>query len=308
MDYEKIYNVIISRAQLRASSKKEANSILGYSETHHIIPRCMNGTNDKSNLVHLSAREHFIAHQLLVKLHPNEAKLKYALKMMTVQKKSNSHRMTNRLYSWIREAFASTKRGKTKETDEGIKRGAEKRTGRTKETHPTLNSSRKGKSKTDDLSIAAQSEKLSGRTKETHDGYDRISKFRSGKTKENCSFIASMAQKMSGRSKETHPGVASQASKIRGRTKENDVGVARMAETLSGRTKENHPGLATTSLKLQESMCKIPPHIRSEIVEKRNEGLLYREIKDWLLIEHQIDFALSSLPPLYNREMARKSG
>ena len=39
-----------------------------YTETHHIIPRSMGGTDDKSNLVQLSAREHFICHKLLVKM------------------------------------------------------------------------------------------------------------------------------------------------------------------------------------------------------------------------------------------------
>jgi hypothetical protein len=38
-----------------------------YHETHHIIPRCMGGTDDKDNLVKLSYREHFICHCLLPK-------------------------------------------------------------------------------------------------------------------------------------------------------------------------------------------------------------------------------------------------
>jgi len=36
-----------------------------YKERHHIIPKCMGGTNEESNLIDLTAREHFDAHKLL---------------------------------------------------------------------------------------------------------------------------------------------------------------------------------------------------------------------------------------------------
>lgn len=60
MDYKRIYDNIITRAQSR--------ELEGYSENHHILPVCMGGSNDKSNLVKLTAREHFIAHWLLYKI------------------------------------------------------------------------------------------------------------------------------------------------------------------------------------------------------------------------------------------------
>ena len=34
----------------------------GYKERHHIVPRCMGGTNDNDNLIDLYAEEHYIAH------------------------------------------------------------------------------------------------------------------------------------------------------------------------------------------------------------------------------------------------------
>ena len=52
MNYQKIYNQIIERAKNR--------QLEGYKEKHHIIPRCLNGNNDKENLVKLTAREHFL--------------------------------------------------------------------------------------------------------------------------------------------------------------------------------------------------------------------------------------------------------
>lgn len=82
MNYEKIYNQIICRAR---------NRILeGYIEKHHIIPKCMGGTNDKTNLVELTAREHFICHKLLCVIYPNNSKLKYAVWAMSRQRKNKT--------------------------------------------------------------------------------------------------------------------------------------------------------------------------------------------------------------------------
>lgn len=49
-----------------------------YHECHHIIPKCMNGLDDDTNLIDLFAREHFIAHKLLAIENPDNEKLIYA--------------------------------------------------------------------------------------------------------------------------------------------------------------------------------------------------------------------------------------
>lgn len=49
-----------------------------YKERHHIIPRCMGGTNDEDNLIDLYAREHFEAHRLLALENPNKKGLVFA--------------------------------------------------------------------------------------------------------------------------------------------------------------------------------------------------------------------------------------
>lgn len=61
MDYQKIYNQIVNRARSR--------KLEGYVERHHILPKSMGGSNAKENLVDLTAREHFICHVLLAKIH-----------------------------------------------------------------------------------------------------------------------------------------------------------------------------------------------------------------------------------------------
>jgi hypothetical protein len=42
-----------------------------YFERHHILPKSMGGDNSKHNLVLLTAREHFLSHWLLWKIHKN---------------------------------------------------------------------------------------------------------------------------------------------------------------------------------------------------------------------------------------------
>lgn len=62
MNYSKHYDNLISRAKARVLD--------GYKERHHVVPKCMGGDNSPKNLVDLTPEEHFLAHQLLVRMHP----------------------------------------------------------------------------------------------------------------------------------------------------------------------------------------------------------------------------------------------
>jgi hypothetical protein len=75
MDHEKIYNQLIDRAQ--SENRQKGSGV--YFERHHIIPKCLGGTNDKSNLILLTAREHYIAHKLLCEIYPDNVKLHFAM-------------------------------------------------------------------------------------------------------------------------------------------------------------------------------------------------------------------------------------
>lgn len=66
MDYTKHYGLLISKARTR-------NKLQCYVEIHHIIPKSEGGLDDPSNLVELTAREHFIAHWLLYRINPKVA-------------------------------------------------------------------------------------------------------------------------------------------------------------------------------------------------------------------------------------------
>ena len=57
-----------------------------YHERHHIVPKCMGGSDDNENLIDLYAKEHFEAHRLLAAENPNNDKLVYAWWMMSTMK------------------------------------------------------------------------------------------------------------------------------------------------------------------------------------------------------------------------------
>ena len=132
MNYKKIYNQIVERAK---------NRVLDcYNESHHIIPRCMGGSDEKENLVNLTAREHFICHRLLVQIHPDNNKLKFALWAMCNMKSKRQSRYvpSSRVYESIKieviKLISEKKKGvklseehkrKTSETLKGRKRPQE---------------------------------------------------------------------------------------------------------------------------------------------------------------------------------------
>lgn len=93
MDYTKHYNLLMCRARGRI--------LECYTERHHIVPRCMKGSDDASNLVDLTAEEHYLTHQLLVKMYPKNRKLIYAAAMLANVKDKNQVR-NNKEYGWLK--------------------------------------------------------------------------------------------------------------------------------------------------------------------------------------------------------------
>jgi hypothetical protein len=86
MNYERIYDGLVQRALDRVPE--------GYVERHHILPKCMGGSDDKSNMVALYPEEHFVAHVLLLKIHKNSEhrhSLAKAVNMMLQESKGRKH-------------------------------------------------------------------------------------------------------------------------------------------------------------------------------------------------------------------------
>jgi len=97
--YSKTYFAITSNAKQRLTE--------GYTELHHIVPQSMGGSNDKENLVELTAREHFICHWLLIKMTEGEdrSKMLYALNGMKAENRYQQRyhtQVTARVYEKYR--------------------------------------------------------------------------------------------------------------------------------------------------------------------------------------------------------------
>lgn len=110
--YTRWYFNIISRALQRAKNRKKAKTLLGYVEGHHILPKSfeMEGQKDSSNIVFLTAREHFICHAILTKMFTNKFrhKMLYAFNIMKVcnQHSTGNRYFNSKLYNYYKKYFA----------------------------------------------------------------------------------------------------------------------------------------------------------------------------------------------------------
>lgn len=96
MNYFNLYEAIIT--------SQKARDLDEYCEIHHIVPRCLGGSDESHNLVRVSSKAHFILHWLLIKMHPNNKKLIYAFRMMCVHGNGQS-RYTSASYKYSREKY-----------------------------------------------------------------------------------------------------------------------------------------------------------------------------------------------------------
>jgi len=111
MNYTKIYASIVLRAQTERTERLALKKQGQYFENHHIIPRCLGGIDNASNMALLTGREHFICHWLLVKIYrPNTveySKMILALWRMRSAGQDHHGRYINaRTYEYLREDYA----------------------------------------------------------------------------------------------------------------------------------------------------------------------------------------------------------
>lgn len=129
-----------------------ANSkyVEGYGEEHHIIPKSIGGSNSKTNLVNLTAREHYVCHLLLTKMcsdPEHSKKMKFALNRLVNGKsgvvRSKSYELVRLIHA---KNMTAVHKGRVKSSEE-IRRSAINRTGakRTEEQRLTISKSLKGR-------------------------------------------------------------------------------------------------------------------------------------------------------------------
>jgi len=119
MNHQKIYDAIIQKAKFENRIKGKGK----YYEKHHIFPKCLNGNNDKENLVLLTAREHYICHKLLTYIYKGSRSIVCAFHRMTYGK-TNKCAKTSRDYAYTTELHRNTPVSKeTIEKCKKIKKG-----------------------------------------------------------------------------------------------------------------------------------------------------------------------------------------
>lgn len=115
MNYEKNYNDYLNYVKTLNRYKKDGN----YYEKHHIIPKSLGGSNDESNLVLLTAREHFLAHYLLCKMTEGKEehyKMVCAFNLMLsfskkstlqLEERTNAFYKNSRFYALVKKKYAA---------------------------------------------------------------------------------------------------------------------------------------------------------------------------------------------------------
>ena len=101
--YAKWYYIIIDAAKERMINDE-------YYEKHHIIPKSLGGSNDSSNLVHLTAREHFLCHWLLTKMCEGEAKKKMHFALKRCSDSKNGKIISSWQYEIARKAQSKARK------------------------------------------------------------------------------------------------------------------------------------------------------------------------------------------------------
>lgn len=108
--YTKWYYNIINNAFARTNNTT-------YTESHHIIPKSLGGSNNPDNLINLTAKEHYICHRLLPRMlvGAQQKKMQYALYCIThVRNKQQITRYipNARLYAKIKEDWRVSIKGR----------------------------------------------------------------------------------------------------------------------------------------------------------------------------------------------------
>jgi len=81
-------------------------------ERHHILPRSLGGSEDRSNIAFVTAREHFICHWLLTKIYPageEHWKMVNAFRMMRAEnprQKRYTTKITARVYENLKKEYS----------------------------------------------------------------------------------------------------------------------------------------------------------------------------------------------------------
>ena len=114
MNYSHIYNRLVETRVALARPFVRGGGL----EKHHIIPRCLGGTNAKSNIVVFTPEEHFLAHRLLARMYTGDDKRKMCYAAWTMAR-TKKIKVTSRMYAILKEQATDN----LKALQTGVKRG-----------------------------------------------------------------------------------------------------------------------------------------------------------------------------------------
>jgi len=101
--YTKWYFSIIEKRKLRKLNQKY--------ETHHIIPKKLNGEDTPNNLINLTYKEHFICHLLLAKMTFGLNK-KYMVHALNLMANTRNIKINSRIFNLIKKEYSTQNTGK----------------------------------------------------------------------------------------------------------------------------------------------------------------------------------------------------
>jgi len=246
--YARIYESFISKAKTRVKPNC-------YTEIHHILPKSLGGTDDISNLVVLTAEEHYKCHLLLCRFTYSiyRHKMLYASKMMINMKRSYQNRFipNSRIYAWLKEKSAKSSsdltKGKTYEELYGVEKAKEMRR---KKSLP------RGPQKPE--TVQKRAEKLKG-LKRTEEQRERMSQSHKEEV-ENRVYTEEDRKLFADRMSKTHKGIPKSEShkeklsiSLTGKMK----GVAKSETTKQNMRK---PKSDEHALKIQQAALNRPKH------------------------------------------------
>ena len=108
--YTRVYYRIVEHRKSSPSTER--------TENHHIIPKCMGGTDDPDNLVALTLREHYVCHILLVKMTQGEDRMRMARAAHGFKRGRPDLKVTNsRIYEMLKRELGATEETKKRMRD-----------------------------------------------------------------------------------------------------------------------------------------------------------------------------------------------
>lgn len=115
MNYKRIYDSLINKWKNMDENLIDKTR---YLEKHHIIPKCLGGTDSDDNIILMYARDHIIAHMLLSLIYPDDKNLAFAVVSLSMASKftkgriSEQSKVSSRLFEFFRKRANKLQKGK----------------------------------------------------------------------------------------------------------------------------------------------------------------------------------------------------